>query len=404
MDATTVLSTTAMEVDTTAAEKRYWPQDPNFSYTKAEWREFVQTQNAGTTESFVDAETDRLWNMSKSRLCDQPMTSWKDILDFKKAGGIVAVISARRTYVTSLKPVLHKEGIVTTCGQPGDAMHGFRGQDPNSWVFPWIAKTIGSISALVHYEAHLNPTAKPKVKLVFCTAAMGTGSQSEWEQLQNLSDRIAQEVGEVDFSMDHAVVDPFEVLQSYGLDAAQLDAVYYQNWKKIYFVRHGQSQANVEGDMLNPPLTAVGQHQSCQLGLKKTFHVDTLVCSPHVRALGTLKQLSVTCNHAIISSTFAEMNRKEQQNHVPDLYSLPLWPGMRKFHLEVEIFAEEEALDNAELKSRVLKRLANIPGTEILVVSHRVLIRELTNEDVDNCSVVSCTLEQGSIENVKVEI
>ena len=399
-------------VDTTIAptivdaEKRYWPQYPDDSYTKAEWCEFVHMQNANSTEDFVAAETDRLWNMAKSRLCDQPTTPWKDILDFKKAGGIVAVISARRSYVKGLKPVLHKEGIVTTCGQPGDAMNGLRGQDPNSWVFPWLAKTIGCISALVHYEAHLNQTRQPKVKLIFCTAAMGTGSQSEWEQLENLSDRIAQEVGEVDFSMDHAVVDPFEVMQSYGLDAAQLDAVYYHNWKKIYFVRHGQSQANVEGDMLNPPLTAIGQHQSYLLGLKKTFHVDTLLCSPHVRTLQTLKQLSVTCNLAIISSTFAEMNRKEQQNRLPDLNALHIShvPAMRKPNLQVELIADEEALDNAELKRRVLKRLANIPGTEILVVSHRVLIRELTNEDVDNCGVVSCTWEQGSIENVKVEV
>ena len=66
------------------------------------------------------------------------------------------------------------------------------GQDSNTWVFPWLAKTIGSISALVHYEAHLNQTAKPKVKLIFCTAAMGTGSQPEWEQLGNLSDRIVR--------------------------------------------------------------------------------------------------------------------------------------------------------------------------------------------------------------------
>ena len=408
MDAT-VSSTTAMEVDTnfatTTAEKHYWPSHPDFSYTKAEWREFVQMQNANTTQDFIDVETDRLWNMAKSRLCDQPTTPWKSILDFKKAGGIVAVISARRAYVKGLKPVLHKEGIVTTCGQPRDAMHGLRGPDSDSWVYPWLAKTIGCVSALVHYEAHLNQN-KPKVKLVFCTAAMGTGSQSEWEQLENLSERIAQEVGEEDFSMDHAVVDPFEVMHAYGLDPGQLDAVYYQNWKKVYFVRHGQSKANVEGDMLNPPLTAVGQHQSCLLGLKKTFHIDTLVCSPHVRTLQTLKQMSVTCNLVMISSTFAEMNRKEQQNRLPDLSALPFSdvPVMRTSHVQVELIAEEETLDNAELKRRVLKRLANIPGTHILVVSHRVLIRELTNKDVDNCSVVSCTLEHGSIENVEVEV
>ena len=33
-----------------------------------------------------------------------------------------------------------------------------------------------------------------------------------------------------------------------------------------------------------------------------------------------------------------------------------------------------------------------------------VLTGHLDAQDVDNCSVVSCTLEQGSIENVKVEV
>ena len=101
-------------------------------------------------------------------------------------------------------------------------------------------------------------------------------------------------------------------------------------------------------------------------------------------------------------------NRKEQQNRLPDLNALPISdvPAMRKSNLQVELIADEGALDNAELERRVLKRVANVPGTDILVVSHRVLIRELTNtnEDVDNCSVVSCTLEQGSIENVGVEV
>ena len=97
MDAT-FPSAAVMKVDTTAAEKRYWPRYPDFSYTKSEWREFVQTKNPSATEDFIDAETNRMWGVAKSRLCDQPTAPWKDILDFKKAGGIVAVISARRSY------------------------------------------------------------------------------------------------------------------------------------------------------------------------------------------------------------------------------------------------------------------------------------------------------------------
>ena len=84
----------------------------------------------------------------------------------------------------------------------------------------------------------------------------------------------------------------------------------------------------------------------------------------------SLKQLSVTCNLAIVSGTFAEMNRREQQNRIPHLDMLPISdvPALQKSNLQVEMFVEEEALDNAELKVRVLKRLANLPGTEILVL------------------------------------
>jgi len=353
----------------------------------------------------IEAETKKLWDMAKSRLCDQPLTPWQNLIDFKNEGGIVAVISARRAYVKDLKPILRKEGVITTFGQPGDSMSGLRGKESDTWIFPWLAKTIGAISAVVNYKVCLNPNEKPRVKLVFCSAAMGTGSQSEWEHLQQLSGKIIQEIDGANFSMDHAVVDPLEVLHFYGLDAAHMDSIYYKKWKKIYFVRHGQSQSNVEGDMLYPPLTPVGEQQAYLLGRKKTFHVDTLVCSPHARTLQTLKHLSITCQHAIISSTVAEMNRKEQQNRVPDQNQLHLLnvPALQSTNFQIELFADEADLDNAELKERVLQRLADIPGSEILIVTHRVVIRELTNEDVDNCGVVTCTLEHGSIENVQAE-
>ena len=99
------------------------------------------------------------------------------------------------------------------------------------------------------------------------------------------------------------------------------------------------------------------------------------------------------------------MNRKEQQNRVPDQNQLHLLnvPALQSTNFQIELFADEADLDNAELKERVLQRLADIPGSEILIVTHRVVIRELTNEDVDNCGVVTCTLEHGSIENVQAE-
>ncbi|MCH1581929.1 MAG: histidine phosphatase family protein [Flavobacteriales bacterium] len=388
----------------TAAERRYWPQYPDDAYTLAEWREFVKSRcRHNATMDYIDAETTRLWNIAKTRLCDQPTTPWVDVLAFKEAGGIVAVISARRAYVPGLKPALHKDGIVTTCGQPGDAMSGLRSQDPDSWVYPWLAKTIGCIAGLVHLEAHRDPSGQPKVWLVYCSAEMGTGSQTEWEELENLTRRITVEVDDVDFSMDHAVVDPYEVMQHYDLDPDSLDAAYYQARKTIHFVRHGQSISAVAGDMLDPPLSALGERQSFELGQKRKFCVDSVVCSPHVRTLQTLKYLPVTCNHAFLSSTVAEFNRRELQNRVPSVNMLPHLPDqLNSANLQVEVFVDEDGLDNADLKVRALKRLANFPGTSLLVVTHGSLIHELTNLDVGDCGVVACTLEQGSIEGAAV--
>ena len=103
-------------------ERRFWPGYEGEVYTKAEWKMFIQEKHSDLNEALIEKETNRLWGMAKSRLCDQPITPWREILEFKARGGLVVVISSRRAYVAALKPALRKQGFIVTFGQPGDAM------------------------------------------------------------------------------------------------------------------------------------------------------------------------------------------------------------------------------------------------------------------------------------------
>ena len=55
---------------------------------------------------------------------DQPTVPWTDILRIHDLGNtLVALISARRFLVPEIKPLMVAEGIIATCGRPGDAFH-----------------------------------------------------------------------------------------------------------------------------------------------------------------------------------------------------------------------------------------------------------------------------------------
>ena len=387
-----------------SAEKRYLPEYPEYAYDLAEWTEFVHELHPDVTPAFLEKETKRLWDMAKSRLCDQPQVPWEETMEFKKEqGAIVVFISSRRQYVADLKPALRRDGIVTTFGRPRDAMDGLRGADPNSWTYPWIANTVGAVSAVVHDLVYREPTVSPKVRLVLLKAAMETGSQMEWEALETVKAKILQETTGVAVTMGHVVVDPQDILQYYGLDPGELSASYYRNCKKITFIRHAESEANVKGDMRNPALTAAGVHQAQALG-RRTFNTETLVCSPHVRTLQTLQYMSVTCTQTIISDCVAELNRDEKQNILPEADGDLLLAAVPHAHkrCEVQYAATVGDLTNGASAARALTFLAGVPGSEVVVVTHRVLIRELTGRDTSNCGMVVCTLDHGSIENVEV--
>ena len=67
-----------------------------------------------------------------------------------------------------------------------------------------------------------------RVTLVYLTAEMGTGSQSEWEELDNLVRRMQTEVeGSAPITIDYAVVDTDDVLRYFGMDRGAMDRLFY---------------------------------------------------------------------------------------------------------------------------------------------------------------------------------
>ena len=389
-------------------------------YTKTEWRAFVRSQNSAFSETQVKVETERLWGMAHSRLCDQETIPWTNVLELQKDEGvIVAIVSSRRACVASLKPVLRAEGLLVTFGRPGDAMSGLRAADPSTWVLPWIAKSVGAVSAAIQMASttslkvvHFSPSSsqhesgKCHVKLVYLSAEMGTGSQSEWEKYAFLKQKILQEIGDPEehsVKISAAVVSTEDVLSHYGFEGGALERAYYGGYKKLIFLRHGESECNASRlNKLNPRLTHVGHSHAVRAGSHlRTMSIETVVTSPHIRCLQTLQELGVQTG-IVVSSYVGELNRGELQNRLPTPQQLDAFLGEAELETTtVDMDMAVTGENNESLVSQALKFLTEVAGQTILVVSHRVLIRELTGTDVENGGMLECDLDHGSIENVK---
>jgi broad specificity phosphatase PhoE len=129
---------------------------------------------------------------------------------------------------------------------------------------------------------------------------------------------------------------------------------------------------------------------------------DVLVTSPHIRCLQTLKHLGTQrYKNVIVCDHFGEFNRDELQNALPSFKELTYFLAETELvDAKIDMDAEHN-LENADLASQALKALATIQSQTIVILTHRVVIRELTGRDIANCQVVECELDNGSIENIK---
>lgn len=161
---------------------------------------------------------------------------------------------------------------------------------------------------------------------------------------------------------------------------------------EIYFVRHGQTEWNIErryqgsGDS---PLTEQGVNQAKALSKHiQHVHFDAIYCSPKGRAQKTAKIVRGNRDLEIITvDDFQEINvgvyegrlYDEMKDENPELY--------HAFWESPDLFLPDTGESFTDVINRTYPALLNIvntnPGKRILIVSHAVAIMSVLNKIID---------------------
>ncbi len=137
--------------------------------------------------------------------------------------------------------------------------------------------------------------------------------------------------------------------------------------KKLYFVRHGESEMNAQGKTAGStesPLTKLG-HQQAKMAAKEAqkLNIDYIVSSPQSRAYDTAKIIAKEIGYPVkeihINNLFAERHYGEMEGKTwdPDL--------------NVDGISDIETLDTVLERARLaLDFLHTLDAKNILVASH----------------------------------
>lgn len=137
--------------------------------------------------------------------------------------------------------------------------------------------------------------------------------------------------------------------------------------KKLYYIRHGQSEMNLQGffaGTTNTPLTAKGRKQAKKAGVAaKKLNIDYIVSSPLTRALDTAKIIAKEIGYPIdkieINPLFIERNFGEMEGKT---YSVDL---------DLDGVIGVERTDDLLARTKLaLAYLTNLETDSVLVVSH----------------------------------
>ena len=139
--------------------------------------------------------------------------------------------------------------------------------------------------------------------------------------------------------------------------------------KAIYFVRHGECQANVDkrtAGLNDSPLTALGLQQADETGEQlKDLKVDLIVSSPLGRAKVTAERIAAKLGYRgeirledlLHERDFGAMSNQPRDVALPEIDAGTV-DGL------------ESLEDFAERMHHALERLESLPGRHILVVGH----------------------------------
>ncbi len=158
---------------------------------------------------------------------------------------------------------------------------------------------------------------------------------------------------------------------------------------EIYFVRHGQTEWNIERryqGWADSPLTEQGVNQAKALSKHiENVHFDAIYCSPRGRAQETAKIVRGNRDLEIITvDDFKEINVGEYEgrlyddmkNENPDLY--------HGFWESADLFLPKTGESFTDVGNRTYPALLKIaerhPGQRVLIVSHAVAIMSALNK------------------------
>lgn len=135
--------------------------------------------------------------------------------------------------------------------------------------------------------------------------------------------------------------------------------------KHLYFVRHGQSQANIDrtfAGQANTPLTALGKKQAQTAGeAAKKLGIDHIISSPLSRAHDTAR---------IIAKAIGYPEDKIELNNFLMERSYGSAAGL-SWDINIDGFTDIETMDSLADRARLaLAHILTLPYPTILVVSH----------------------------------
>ncbi|HET6925120.1 MAG TPA: histidine phosphatase family protein [Candidatus Saccharimonadales bacterium] len=146
--------------------------------------------------------------------------------------------------------------------------------------------------------------------------------------------------------------------------------------KKLYFVRHGQSQANVDetfAGQSDTPLTSLGREQAKTAGkAARELHIDRIVSSPLSRAFDTAVIIAQTIGYPVsnidINDLFKERNYGSLQGKA--------WGSQGEE--DINGIAGVEPIESLLQRGRqAYQYLHDLPDDTVLVVAHGTFWRAL---------------------------
>lgn len=151
--------------------------------------------------------------------------------------------------------------------------------------------------------------------------------------------------------------------------------------KRLYFVRHGQTEMNTAGlfsGVTDTKLTKKGKEQAKLTGQQvKALGIDYIICSPLSRAHETAKiiarEIGYPEDEIHINSLFIERNfgQLEAQPWSPDI--------------DVDGFADVESIDSLLKRARMaLDFLETLAKGNVLVVSHGAFGRAMRHHVMED--------------------